>query len=202
MPKLTFYNLPVDKQQTLIHAAKKEFSRVSLYEASIANIVKTAGIPRGSFYQYFKDKEDAFYFLLNEHVKNRKREFISGLKKYNGDIFATVDETYRSMLGNCRCQENRDFFRNAFLNMNHKIENTFTKDLTAERWNQFTEVRHLINTQKLNVCEEHDLFHILQIIIAVTFHCLVRSFEKELTIDESINSFSNELNLLKKGLCR
>ncbi len=58
MPKQTFLSLPEDKQNTLIQSAKKEFSRVPLHEASIANIIKDAGIPRGSFYQYFEDKEN------------------------------------------------------------------------------------------------------------------------------------------------
>ena len=80
MPKQTYFHLSKDKQETLIAAAKQEFSRVPLHEASIANIIKSAGIPRGSFYQYFEDKEDLFYYLLNQlSVKNHLR-FISVLQ--------------------------------------------------------------------------------------------------------------------------
>ncbi|KGM46298.1 TetR family transcriptional regulator, partial [Neobacillus niacini] len=90
MPKQTFFHLSKDKQDTLIEAAKKEFSRVPLHEASIANIIKSAGIPRGSFYQYFEDKEDLFYYLLNQlSVKNHLR-FISVLQEKNGDLFETL----------------------------------------------------------------------------------------------------------------
>ncbi|MCU5751761.1 TetR/AcrR family transcriptional regulator, partial [Bacillus cereus] len=69
MPKQTFFNLEREKKELLIQAAMKEFSRVPLFEASISNIIKDAGIPRGSFYQYFEDKEDVFFFLLNDHSK-------------------------------------------------------------------------------------------------------------------------------------
>src|SRR5690625_7384528 len=86
MPRLTFFNLPEHKKQTLLDAAKKEFSRVPLPEASVANIVKAAEIPRGSFYQYFEDKEDLYFYLLNEHSKERRTEFINSLKKNHGDI--------------------------------------------------------------------------------------------------------------------
>ena len=58
MPTNTFFHLPEEKQQRLLDAAQIEFSRHSLQEASIANIVKLAGIPRGSFYQYFENKAD------------------------------------------------------------------------------------------------------------------------------------------------
>ena len=68
MPKLTFFNLPEMKRNKLIRAAEAEFSRVPLSQASISNIVKAAEIPRGSFYQYFENKEDAYYFLLEEYV--------------------------------------------------------------------------------------------------------------------------------------
>ena len=64
MPKKTFYNLSLEKQNVIIEAAKKEFSRVPVSEASIANIVTTAGIARGSFYQYFESKEDLFAFVF------------------------------------------------------------------------------------------------------------------------------------------
>ncbi|MEH7746974.1 TetR/AcrR family transcriptional regulator, partial [Neobacillus drentensis] len=39
MPKQTFFNLTNEKQRSLINAAKKEFSRVPLHEASISNII-------------------------------------------------------------------------------------------------------------------------------------------------------------------
>ena len=58
MPTNTFFHLPEEKQQRLLDAAQIEFSRHSLQEASIANIVKLAEIPRGSFYQYFENKND------------------------------------------------------------------------------------------------------------------------------------------------
>ena len=51
MPKQTFLNLPKDKKQKILEAAKNEFSRVSVTEASINNIVTEANIARGSFYQ-------------------------------------------------------------------------------------------------------------------------------------------------------
>lgn len=94
-------------------AMKEEFSRVPLHEASVANIVQTAGIPRGSFYQYFEDKDEAFYFLLEQHTKDNQEKFIASLQKFDGDIFDTFIEMFREML-EFQNKENRNFFRNAF----------------------------------------------------------------------------------------
>ena len=69
MPTDTFNKLPEEKKTKVILAAKKEFTRASLKEASIKNIVEEAGIARGSFYQYFESKEDLLQYLLKEHVE-------------------------------------------------------------------------------------------------------------------------------------
>ncbi|MFD2923276.1 TetR/AcrR family transcriptional regulator [Halobacillus naozhouensis] len=203
MPKQTFYNLKGEKRQALLDAAKKEFSRVSFYDASISNIVKTAKIPRGSFYQYFEDKEDIFFYLLNEDAKRRHEHFITFLKKYDGDIFATMIAIFQVSLEYSQDQGKNDFIRNAFLNMNYKIENTFAKFLTDETVNnRYEEIFQLVSTKKLNVSSEEELFHLLEIIVAVTFHNLVQSYAKELPIEKAIENYTAELNLLKKGLLR
>ena len=70
MPKDTFLNLSEDKKNKIINAAKKEFARVPIEEASIKNIVEEAEIARGSFYQYFESNEDLLKYILNSKAKN------------------------------------------------------------------------------------------------------------------------------------
>ena len=41
-----------------------ELTTVRFADISINRIIATAHIPRGSFYQYFEDKEDLIHFLL------------------------------------------------------------------------------------------------------------------------------------------
>ena len=66
MPKQTFFNLPKEKRDRIIAAAKEVFSKNSYEEASINQIVKLARIPRGSFYQYFEDKDDLYGYLSSQ----------------------------------------------------------------------------------------------------------------------------------------
>lgn len=75
MPKDTFHNLSEDKKRKIFDAAVQEFSSRRFSEASINQIVKTAGIPRGSFYQYFHGKEDLFLYMFEE-ILREKREVI------------------------------------------------------------------------------------------------------------------------------
>ena len=71
MPKDTFFNLSEDKKKKIYGAAVKEFSAKRLSEASINNIVKEAGIPRGSFYQYFSGKEDIYAYMAGVIAKEQ-----------------------------------------------------------------------------------------------------------------------------------
>lgn len=57
MPTETFENLSEEKKLKIIEAAKKEFSRVQFEDTSIKNIVKEAGIARGSFINILIVKE-------------------------------------------------------------------------------------------------------------------------------------------------
>ncbi|MGG1679593.1 TetR/AcrR family transcriptional regulator [Neobacillus sp. NRS-1170] len=200
MPKQTFFNLTKEKQGVLINAAKKEFSRVPLHEASISNIIKDAGIPRGSFYQYFEDLEDLFYFLLHEHSQRNYERIIAIIKMNNGDLFESIVDWFKAILIMFEEPENRQYFKNAFLNMNYKIEKTFTQNMYGERRkSKFFEIIHLINSDNLNISSEEELYHIFKILMAVSFQNLAHAFAKELQINDVMKTYLLEIELLKKG---
>jgi AcrR family transcriptional regulator len=201
MPKQTFFNLPEEKKQNLIAAAEIEFSKVPLMKASVANIIKTAGIPRGSFYQYFENIEDLYMYLLEQETEKRKEDFISLLKKHHGDIIETVTEMYENFLVEMPDEEERAFLKNGILNFTNKDGYSLT-DLfdTANESNYAKDIIHLIDKKRLNINENNELIHIMQIIMAVVFRNFIEKFLKELSDEEAMNNFRIEMNLLKHGL--
>ncbi len=78
MPKQTFENLPQEKRDKLFDAAVVEFARVRFSEASINQVVKGAGIARGSFYQYFHSKQDLFAYVL-ARIAQEKMDMVTHL---------------------------------------------------------------------------------------------------------------------------
>ena len=91
MPKATFFFIYLKKKKKrLLEAARVEFSRVPLKDASIANIVKIAGIPRGSFYQYFEDKEDLYFYYFETVRRDSSRDMIQLMKEADGDLFKGI----------------------------------------------------------------------------------------------------------------
>jgi len=74
MPKQTFLNLPQEKRETILNAAVEEFAQYGLENASTNRIVENSGISKGSFYQYFEDKQDVFMYLLSV-IEQEEMEF-------------------------------------------------------------------------------------------------------------------------------
>lgn len=203
MPKQTFLSLPEDKQNTLIESAKKEFSRVPLHEASISNIIKDAGIPRGSFYQYFEDKEDLYYYLLNQVAQENNKKMNSILQEKKGNLFEALVEQFRYMISLRHHEEHNDFLRYAFLNMNHRKENTMANNIYKESLkNERSQTLEMIDTSYLNIEDKQELTHVIRIVGAITFHNLVQVFVHDLTDEEATFNYEAQISLIKKGLQR
>ena len=75
MSTATFFNLPEQKRERIINAAIEEFGQRNLAEGNLANIVRAAGIPRGSLYQYFKTKDDLYIYLF-ETLRAERAEYV------------------------------------------------------------------------------------------------------------------------------
>lgn len=115
MPSATFYNLPAEKRERLLRAAREEFSRVPYESASVNRIIRSAGIPRGSFYMYFTDKEELFGHLMDSYGALLERRMGELLEQREGDLFAAFldlfdhiqahwgDGKYREMADILRC---------------------------------------------------------------------------------------------------
>ncbi|NLO25378.1 MAG: TetR/AcrR family transcriptional regulator [Clostridiales bacterium] len=99
MPKDTFFNLDGAKQRKIFEAAVDEFSQRRFSEASINQVVKNAKISRGSFYQYFDNKEDLYLYTLKQ-IGKEKLNIISrvGELKPDADFFDGYIYMFRAAL--------------------------------------------------------------------------------------------------------
>lgn len=100
MPTETFLRLPQEKRNRFLDAAWEAFTDVAFADVSINQIVRQAGIPRGSFYQYFADKEDLFFLLMGDVHDHFVREMGRLLREAGGDMFAMALLSYDYFL--CR----------------------------------------------------------------------------------------------------
>ncbi len=94
MPKQTFFNLSETKKNKIIEAAVDEFSEYSYDESNISRIIKQAGIPRGSFYQYFEDKEDIYLYIFGILTEEKKKTLLPCLQTFHTQSFF---KTYKDL---------------------------------------------------------------------------------------------------------
>lgn len=71
MPLETFFNLPDEKRNRLLDVLLEEFADNDYKNVSIGRIADRAGIAKGSFYQYFADKQDCYLYLIQQGMEEK-----------------------------------------------------------------------------------------------------------------------------------
>lgn len=84
-----------EKKDVLIEAAMDEFTSRNYENASLNNIIKGAGISKGTFYYHFKDKQDLYLYLLmaagETQVEFTNKLLREHAEEYKGrDIFQKI----------------------------------------------------------------------------------------------------------------
>ncbi len=73
----------------LIRSAKKIFSEKGFWDTKVSDIVKDAGVAQGTFYLYFKSKDEIFKELVLE-IRNHIIEIIDKYKNADENIIKTL----------------------------------------------------------------------------------------------------------------
>lgn len=198
MAKQTFLNLSEDKRIKIFNSLKKEFSRVALKDALVSNIVKDAEIPRGSFYQYFEDIDDAYYFVIGEYSKEIKKYLLEDLVKCKGDIVLAYNHLYRYILDMIEDENNKDYFEKIFLNMSYDVQSMFTPNFN-DGLNMI--VSH-VDVSKLNIASKFGLGYVLDIIESTMMNNIIKSYKRNLSREKNIEIFEKELSLICVGILK
>lgn len=200
MPTKTFLNLPKEKQNIIIEASLKEFKRVLLKDASINKIITQAKISRGSFYTYFNDIYDIYFYSINKYKQNLYKIIEQTLINQKGNLLETTKIVFDKISNYILKPENKQLFKNIFLNFNYhiNIRNEITKQNIDKQYKKI-ELISKINTKNLNIKTEEELFIIIDIISNFVIHGLI-----EIVIDNNIKiekeKLNRQLDILKKGI--
>lgn len=196
MPSDTFLRLNDEKKRKLIDASFKEFSLNNFNDASINRIIKEAGISRGSFYMYFIDKKDLYFYLLEQYgeilVNNMKRDLI----KNKGDLFKMFQDNIKESYNSFK-NDNINFFKKSLENITIMEESKKTFGFRDKRL-----LKELIPNINLELLNDNAKRHI-EVIFAINMHLLMVTLMKLLkndSLDEEIlKDYYEQLDLLKYG---
>ena len=196
MPSDTFLRLNDEKKKKLIDASFKEFSLYNFNDVSINRIIKEAGISRGSFYMYFVDKKDLYFYLLEQHLEILINNMKNDLIKNKGDLFKmfqdNIKEEYNSFKNN-----NINFFKKSLENITIMEESKKTFGFRDKRL-----LKELIPNINLELLNDNAKKHI-EVIFAINMHLLMVTLMKLLKSDsldeEILKDYYEQLNILKYG---
>ena len=196
MPSDTFLRLNDLKKKKLIDASFKEFSLNNFNDASINRIIKEAGISRGSFYMYFEDKKDLYFYLLEQYGEILSNNMKKDLIKNKGDLFKmfqdNIEESYNSFKNN-----NINFFKKSLENVTIMEESKRTFGFRDKRL-----LQELIPNINLELLNDKAKRHI-EVIFAINMHLLMVTLFKLLkkdSLDKKIlKDYYEQLDILKYG---
>ncbi|HEX3077081.1 MAG TPA: TetR/AcrR family transcriptional regulator [Lachnospiraceae bacterium] len=147
MPKQTFFNLDLSKQQNIIYSSIQEFTGKGFVNGSIASISKEAVVSKGSLYQYFNDKKELYLYIVDytSSILNNELKVL---------LHSVPKETLEDFLHTC-CQKVWSFIEK------YKVEYLF---LTTVQYEQEYDIRcHYKRIKARMQCEVFSpLIHDLQ----------------------------------------
>lgn len=201
MPTSTFYNLPEEKRAKLLAAIRQEFSRAPFAEASINKIIQAAGIPRGSFYQYFEDKQDALNYLLTDYRHKILECVKNSMETSGGDIFILFADVLDFTIELDGAREMGALMKNLFANM--RVNGNFYLDFARKNFQEFPEAfMRRINMEILDVSSQEELKNMLEILSSVTRDAAVKYYKGRASAEEARCQHKEKIQLLKRGFMK
>lgn len=172
-----------------------------LAEASIARIIKDADIPRGSFYQYFEDKDDLFTQIAAEEIKEKFASFTNKVIQKEGDLLSAVEEFFEDYIQHLTAEENKKLERNIFLSMNEKMKNKMIPTHKEHPCMEgFKTVMEAIDRAKLGLASEKEFKYLGKMINGMLFRLLTQFLNDITSKEECLEIFRFEMDIIKRGL--
>ncbi|MGN1051496.1 MAG: TetR/AcrR family transcriptional regulator [Acutalibacteraceae bacterium] len=199
MIKDTFYNLPEEKRNRILKAIKHEFETAPINKISINRIIKEANISRGSYYQYFDDKNDIYIVAMQSSAKRFIDMQIEELDRYNGNIF----DAFYSIL--CKIIKKQSEFGKK--RKEHFITSSTSMGLPSGlklKWKIISyedveRIKRHIDTTSLNIIDDIDLDNIIETLMQITKGSVVNMFLGEGKEEEIKRNYKRKIDLIKRG---
>ncbi len=88
MPTDTFFRLRDEKQEVILRAAIREFVEKGFDRAKVSDIAQSAGVSKGSIYQYFADKEELYLYCAQWGIHLFMEKLDARMPLESQDVFS------------------------------------------------------------------------------------------------------------------
>ena len=187
MPKELFLKIDEEKRNRIYQAAFQEFSNNKFNEASINQIVKNADIPRGSFYQYFEDKQDIYFYILDTILETETYSYIEDLFQRENNIFDIFKKLLKFNLELFYDSKYSSFFENLYLSLNYDISRHMNKSVNKIK-------EEMLTLRSENKKQKKELINILQLI---NRNLISKKIIENYSYEEIMEIYDIRINILK-----
>ncbi len=197
MPTSTFYNLPKDKKNRVINAAIDEFIRVENGEVIIKNIINQAGIPRGSFYQYFESREDLVDYIMKNRMFKDEQDFVKKIQEVDGDILIAFEKFFSNTISG----KNKDRLIIEYVKNSQERNNTENKCIHPPKLIDLGKILKYLDTSKYKVETVEELETIFHMLMGIMIKNMV-DFQNGNSKEKAIKAFKRDLDYLRYGIIK
>lgn len=199
MPKDTFFHLDEEKRKKIMKAAKEEFTQNELHKSRVSNIIQKAGIPRGSFYQYFDDLTDLYYYVINDSFDSLEQ---MGKKyaQFTDDVFEYALLSFKYDYEGFVHDKRHQFMRNVVKSISN--DKRYIKNFVNRRIEYIKDVLSHMDLSNVKFKEHDEQIRMYQLIQDVKRNIIQRAIIDGKSKDEAYDDFKWHLDILKYGLIK
>ena len=202
MPSETFCRLPEVKKKRIMEAVEKELTLHPISEVSINKIIQSAGISRGSFYQYFTDKYDMLGYVLNGYRQKVGEKIGRILDEQSGDVFCSMEIFLSGSLEFAKEQRNNRFYHNLFSDMEaHKILCKQNKKINNANY-VCNILKDKANLSALDINDDQELLILVEMVLDTCARGIMELLvnkEGEALDSQIISHFHRKMKVIERG---
>lgn len=187
MPKNTFEKLPAEKKDRIIAVLKKQYSSLPFSKVSVKKIVEELDIARGSFYQYFDDLEDSYFYILDKELVDIHLLFINNMVESEYNLSKTLELIGGEICENIFHEKKYNIYKNRYLYWDEHLNSRWMK----------RQKHHYLKAGDVNLPVDVELINFIRSVI----HGLIeRTFREEWSEKEFLEKYKLHVNWIVKGV--
>jgi AcrR family transcriptional regulator len=202
MPTDRFQNLSERKKDQIRYAALEVFVHETFEKATISKIIEKAGISRGSFYTYFRDKRDVLEYIFEEAAGVLQYGWLNCAKKNGRDLWKTAETFMEFSIQNT----NKDLLQLMIDIVDCKKMFGVTHQLCTNENPGLSRLQEVVyqSIDKSNFKDtSFETFNkLINIIIVFQAQCMDWSYEYPEDKEKVKKIFQEKLEILQYGICK
>ena len=197
MPSSRFLKLPEEKRSKILEAVLSELALFPVDELSINRIIHDADISRGSFYQYFEDKDDLLEYVFSDFRQAVTHEIKESIERNRGDMFEVGMDILEKIVAMGSREENRRIFVNVFSYV--RVAQSSLERVIADEELLLDVFIKYIDRSRLKYASDEEVRELMKLGLALFKDSVCRCFADIDNASEIMDNFRKRIEIIKYG---